>query len=84
VLLVDPGVEGTARRVVVVEADDAEEGVSGMEENAEVNVEVPVVGREETGEMGEWGITGESDSRSFRPTGSGGGNSFPRCRFVWI
>jgi hypothetical protein len=47
----EPGVEGTARRV---EEDEAEEGVSGIEENVEVKVDVPVVGREEvTGEVGE-------------------------------
>ena len=49
--VVEPGVEGTARRV---DKEDAEEGVSGIEENVEVNVEVPVVGREEvTGDVGE-------------------------------
>jgi hypothetical protein len=76
---VDPGVEGTPLRVV--EADDAEEGVSGIEEKAVVNVEVPVVGREDTGEMGERGVTGESDSRSLRPAGRGGGISLAR-KFV--
>jgi hypothetical protein len=30
----DPGVEGTALRVAVVDVGDADEGVSGMEENA--------------------------------------------------
>jgi len=79
-LAMDPGVDGTVLRVV--ETEDVDEGVSGMEEKVFVNVEVPVVGREETGEVGERGVTGESESRSFRPTGRGGGISFPRCRFV--
>ena len=81
-LFVEPGVDGTALRVAEVDAEDAEDGVSGMEEKAVVKVEVPVVGRDDTGEMGECGVTGESDSRSLRPTGSGGGTSLLRCRFV--
>jgi hypothetical protein len=80
--MVDPAVEGTPLRVPEVEADDAEEGVSGMEEKAVVNVEVPVVGREDTGEIGERGVTGDSDSWSLRPAGSGGIASLPRCKFV--
>lgn len=81
-VMVDPAVEGTPLRVPEVEADDAEEGVSGMEEKAVVNVEVPVVGREDTGEIGERGVTGDSDSWSLRPAGSGGIASLPRCKFV--
>lgn len=76
------GVEGTALRVVV-DVDDADDGVSGMGENALVNVEVPVVGRDDViGEIGECGVTGESESRSCRPVGRGGGSSRPRPTFV--
>jgi hypothetical protein len=73
--MVDPGVEGTGLRVEVEE--DADEGVSGIEEKALVNVDVPVVGRDELiGDEGECGVIGESESRSLRPAmGSGGGNS---------
>lgn len=84
-LVVDePGVDGTGLRVAEVDVEDIDEGVSGIEENAEVNVDVPVVGRELIGETGECGVTGESESRSRRPTGRGGGNSRPRPTFVWI
>jgi len=47
--------DGIGLRVLEVEEEDAEEGVSGIEEKgAFVNVLVPVVGREEViGEIGE-------------------------------
>ena len=47
--------DGTGLRVLVVEDDDALDGVSGIEEKgALVKVLVPVVGREEViGEIGE-------------------------------
>jgi hypothetical protein len=48
------GVEGTGRRVTVVEEEDMDEGVSGMELKLVLKVDVPVVGREEViGEPGE-------------------------------
>jgi hypothetical protein len=79
------GVDGMGLRVAEVEEDDVDDGVSGIDENALVNVDVPVVGREDViGEIGEWGVIGESESRSRRPTGRGGGNSRPRLRLVWI
>ena len=51
----EDGVDGTGRRVDVVEVEDMDEGVSGMEEKLVLNVEVPVVGREEVvmGDPGE-------------------------------
>ena len=77
------GVDGTGLRVAEVDDDDIEEGVSGIEENALVNVDVPVVGREEViGEIGDCGAIGEPESRSCRPTGNGGGNSRPRLTLV--
>jgi hypothetical protein len=77
------GVDGTGRRVAVVEAEDMDEGVSGMEEKLVLKVDVPVVGREDViGEPGEWGVMGDPESRSCRDTGSGGGNSRGRPRFV--
>lgn len=82
----DPRLEGSLR-VAVLDVDDAEEGVSGIEENALVKVDVPVVGREEfIGDEGERGVTGESlESRSRRPVlGRGGGTSLPRATFVCI
>lgn len=84
-LEIEPGVDGMAFRVADVEDEEIDEGVSGIEENAEVNVDVPVVGREEVmGEEGECGVMGESESRSRRPipTGSGGGSSRPLLKFV--
>ena len=85
-LVEELGVEGMGLRVAEVDEEDIDEGVSGIDENALVNVDVPVVGREEVmGEIGEWGVTGESESRSRRPTGrGGGGGSRPRPTFVWI
>jgi hypothetical protein len=79
----EPGVEGTALRVAEVEVEDADDGVSGMDENALVNVDVPVVGRDDViGDVGECGVTGDPESRSCRPTGRGGGTSRPRLTFV--
>jgi len=79
----EDGVEGTGRRVAVVEVDDMLLGVSGMEEKLVLKVEVPVVGRDEViGEPGEWGVMGEPESRSWRDTGRGGGSSRGRPRLV--
>ena len=48
------GVDGTGLRVAEDDDEDVDEGVSGIEENALVNVDVPVVGREDViGEIGE-------------------------------
>lgn len=53
-LLAELGVDGTGLRVAEVDVEDVEEGVSGTEENVLVNVDVPVVGREDiTGDIGE-------------------------------
>ena len=81
--VIELAIDGIGLRGTVVPADDIDETDSGMDEIAFVNVDVPVVGREKvTGDIGDCGVTGESDSLSNRLIGSGGGSSLPRLRFV--
>jgi hypothetical protein len=51
---VELGVDGTGLRVAEDDDEVIDEGVSGIEENALVSVDVPVVGREDVrGDIGE-------------------------------